>query len=179
MTKSERAIIKAEHEAEGAPESQTSARGCTCWAPETREATGRALWKCSDRTHGSYTHIMYTHPGACALKRIYTPGFMRGWIFIALGAPGVLTSNPPPRTSRKLPRSAEAGRVPDFWVCRPRVCPLRCSSYKYALPSFFYLILFSGNRQIPGLATGAVGHSLEDPKIDPNWGGRTQKRCIY
>ena len=25
---------------------------------------------------------------------------------------------------------------------------------------FFFLILFSGNRQIPGLATGAVGHSL-------------------
>ena len=25
---------------------------------------------------------------------------------------------------------------------------------------FFILILFSGNRQIPGLATGAVGHSL-------------------
>jgi hypothetical protein len=25
---------------------------------------------------------------------------------------------------------------------------------------FFFFILFSGNRQIPGLATGAVGHSL-------------------
>ena len=24
----------------------------------------------------------------------------------------------------------------------------------------FFLILFRGNRQIPGLATGAVGHSL-------------------
>jgi len=25
---------------------------------------------------------------------------------------------------------------------------------------FFFFILFRGNRQIPGLATGAVGHSL-------------------
>ena len=102
--------------------------------PEKRQEGLCGLWKCSDRTHGSYTHIMYTHPGACALKRIYIPGFMRGWIFIALGAPGVLTSNPPPRTSRKLPRTEKRrGRVPDFWVCRPRVCPVSWGSRFFSM----------------------------------------------
>ena len=44
-----------------------------------------------------------------------------------------------------------------------RVITLGVSSvflFALELIFFLFLILFSGNRQIPGLATGAVGHSL-------------------
>ena len=49
-----------------------------------------------------------------------------------------------------------------------RLCALRLLAVLRRLRSrappedydFYFLILFSGNRQIPGLATGAVGHSL-------------------
>ena len=42
----------------------------------------------------------------------------------------------------------------DLYLSIPRVPFLFYYYYR------FFLILFSGNRQIPGLATGAVGHSL-------------------
>ena len=51
--------------------------------------------------------------------------------------------------------ASERRERPTSASTRARVVSIDGSSHK-----FDFFILFSGNRQIPGLATGAVGHSL-------------------
>ena len=43
---------------------------------------------------------------------------------------------------------------------KTRALPLPMDLTRHNQHFFFFFFLFSGNRQIPGLATGAVGHSL-------------------
>ena len=71
---------------------------------------------------------------------------------------GQLTAHPPKQRTRT------AGSVP-LLKEMPHISNISNVSNRYSgcevlLLFLIFLILFSGNRQIPGLATGAVGHSL-------------------